>query len=144
MVFYSPTTFSFLTFSSLTSFIPVLYSLFLLHGSWSVVLVAELFLSSSLHVVDLCSSSLLARRRSLYSQSLNLSTLRLQRRQHVANLSTLSHSISLLFGRNIARSPVVAEIWSNFGFCGVVFESLVVDVVVFLGFVVNLWVSVSH
>ena len=38
---------------------------------------------------------------------------------------------------------MVVEIWSNFGFCGVVFESLVVDVVVFLGFVVNLWVSVG-
>ena len=63
---------------------------------------------------------------------------------NVVDLSTLSHSISLLFGRNVARSPVVAEIWSNFGFCGVVFESLVVDAVVFLGFVVNLWVSVSH
>ncbi|KAL0004184.1 hypothetical protein SO802_011745 [Lithocarpus litseifolius] len=36
------------------------------------------------------------------------------------------------------------EIWSDFGFCGVVFESLVVDAVVFLGFVVNLWVSVGH
>ena len=36
---------------------------------------------------------------------------------------------------------MVAEIWSDFGFCGVVFESLVVDAVVFLGFVVNLWVS---
>ena len=32
---------------------------------------------------------------------------------------------------------MVAEIWSDFGFCGVVFESLVVDAVVFLGFVVN-------
>ena len=39
---------------------------------------------------------------------------------------------------------MVAEIWSDFGFCGVVFEALVVDAVVFLGFVVNLWVSVSH
>ena len=38
----------------------------------------------------------------------------------------------------------MAEIWSNFGFCGVVFEFLVVDAVVFLGFVMNLWVSVSH
>ena len=38
---------------------------------------------------------------------------------------------------------MVAEIWSDFGFCGVVFESLVVDVV-FLDFVVNLWVSVNH
>ena len=42
------------------------------------------------------------------------------------------------------ESPVVAEIWSNFGFYGIVFESLVVDAVVFLGFVVNLWVSVGH
>ena len=33
----------------------------------------------------------------------------------------------------------MAEIWSVFWFCGVVFESLVVDAVVFLGFVVNLW-----
>ena len=42
------------------------------------------------------------------------------------------------------ESPVVAEIWSDFGFCGVVFKSLVVDAVVFLDFVVNLWVSVGH
>ena len=42
------------------------------------------------------------------------------------------------------ESPMVAEIWSNFGFCGVVFESLEVDVVVFLGFLVNLWVSIGH
>ena len=42
------------------------------------------------------------------------------------------------------ESPVVAKIWSNFGFYGIVFESLVVDAVVFLGFVVNLWVSVGH
>ena len=39
---------------------------------------------------------------------------------------------------------MVAEIWSDFGFCGVVFKSLVVDAVVFLDFVVNLWVSVGH
>ena len=38
----------------------------------------------------------------------------------------------------------MAEIWSDFGFCGVVFESLVVDAIVFLGFVVNLWVSIDH
>ena len=42
------------------------------------------------------------------------------------------------------ESPVLVEIWSNFGFCGVVFESLVVDAIVFLGFVVNLWVSIDH
>ena len=39
---------------------------------------------------------------------------------------------------------MLVEIWSNFGFCGVVFESLVVDAIVFLGFVVNLWVSIDH
>ena len=39
---------------------------------------------------------------------------------------------------------MVAEIWSDFGFCGVVFEFLVVDAVVFLGFMMNLWVSVDH
>ena len=38
----------------------------------------------------------------------------------------------------------MAEIWSDFWFCGVVFKSLVVDVVVFLGFMVNLWVFVGH
>ena len=42
------------------------------------------------------------------------------------------------------ESSVVAKIWSSFGFCGVVLESLVVDAVVFLGFLVNLWVSVGH
>ena len=38
----------------------------------------------------------------------------------------------------------MAEIWPDFGFCGVVFKSLLVDAILFLGFVVNLWVSVSH
>ena len=38
----------------------------------------------------------------------------------------------------------MAEIWSDFGFCGVLFESLVVDAIVFLGFMVNLWVSIDH
>ena len=46
------------------------------------------------------------------------------------------------------ESPMVAEImveiWSDFGFCSVVFESLVVDAVGFLGFVVNLWVFIGH
>ena len=99
MIFYSPTgPFSFLILFSLS----LLSSLFSLHGSWSVVLIANLY-----------SSSISARRRSLspisaccqspYSQSLDLSTLCLQRRQHVADLSTLGHSISLLFGRNVAK-----------------------------------------
>ena len=39
----------------------------------------------------------------------------------------------------------MAEIWSDFGFCGVVFKFPMVDAVVFLGFVVNLcgssWVT---
>ena len=78
LVFYSPTAFSFLTLSSLTSFISLLCSLFSLRGSWSVVLVA-----------GLCTSPI----------NNSLSTARCQ---HVADLSTLSHSISLLFGRNVA------------------------------------------
>ena len=40
-------------------------------------------------------------------------------------------------------AEIMAEIWSDFWFCGVVFESLVVDAVVFLGFGVNLWGSQS-
>ena len=40
-------------------------------------------------------------------------------------------------------AEIMAEIWSDFGFCSVVFESLVVNAIVFLGFVVNLWVSVG-
>ena len=119
MVFYSPNDFfSFLTLSSLTSFISLL-------SPWFMVCCA-------------CHRSL-----------------------HVANLCSLP--VSLLFVRNVASTPlislllvtrslyslavtllVMAEIWSNFGFCGVVFEFLVVDAVVFLGFVMNLWVSVSH
>ena len=122
MVFYSPMAFSFLTFSSLTSFISLFCSLFSLCGSWSVVLVAELCLSS----IDLCMSSISARRRSLYSSSATS----LARHRSLYSLA--------------AMSVVVAEIWSDFGFCGVVFESLVVDAIVFLGFVVNLWVSVDY
>ena len=76
----------------------------------------------TLPVVGLCTSPIFTRRRSL----------------HVADLFALSHLISLLFGCNDLRSPVVVEIWSDFGFCGVVFKSLVVDAVIFLGFVVNL------
>ena len=122
MVFYSPTAFSFLTLSSLTSFISLLCSLFSLCGSWFVVL-----------VTGLCTTPISARCRSLYSSS----------------VTSLARLISLL---SVTRSLyslaatllVMAEIWSNFGFCGVVFEFLVVDAVVFLGFMMNLWVSVGH
>ena len=58
----------------------------------------------TLPVVGLCTSPISTRRRSL----------------HVADLFALNHLISLLFGCNDLRSPVVAEIWSDFGFCGVV------------------------
>ena len=75
MVFYSPNGFfSFLTLSSLTSFISVLCSLFSLRGSWSVVLVADLsalnHLISLLFVCNVASTSLislLSVTRSLYS-----------------------------------------------------------------------------
>ncbi|KAM4103208.1 hypothetical protein ACJW30_06G062000 [Castanea mollissima] len=46
---------------------------------------------------------------------------------------------------SLVVAEIVVEIWPDFGFCGVVFKFQVVDVVVFLGFVVNLyafsWVS---
>ena len=80
----------------------------------------------TLLVVGLCMSPTSARCRSLYSSS--------------ATSLTRHRSLYSL----AAMSPVVAEIWSDFGFCGVVFESLVVDAIVFLGFVVNLWVSVDY
>ena len=80
----------------------------------------------TLLVVGLCMSPISARCRSLYSSS--------------ATSLTRHRSLYSL----AAMSPVVAEIWSDFGFCGVVFESLVVDAIVFLGFVVNLWVSVDY
>ena len=130
MIFYSPTAFSFLTFSFLTSFIYVLSSLFSLCGSWSVVLVA-----------DLCTLpiSLLSVTQSLYSSSATSSISLLLVTQSLYSLAATSpgHQWWLRFGPILGFVVLSSNLWwwmllffwilwwicgsplvTDFGFCG--------------------------